>query len=393
LTGISTPRVPDRQPLWTREFAYILLTTFGLFVGYQALLVVVPLAIAAQGSSSTIWGTPRGVFLLAAVVSSLRTPLLLTRYRTRTLLVASLLLLGVPSFLHAAVDSPVSIVMLNIARGTGFGIGSVVTATVVSLGAPFTRRGEALGLFGLMSTSASVVGSVTPLALLRASSFDLVFVVIGSITLLGCVLAWQIEPVAATEGKRSRIVEVIGRPSVLLPFLTFTVTTAVYGGIVTFAPLYLSGSQLGSPLVFMFVLSTAFSVFRFYGGVFVDRVGPSSLLFVSLLCSMMGVLFLSWAPFPGASLLSGALFGSAFGVISTSSHFRLVTRVESKEYSVVNTLFNVAFTSGIGLGALIFGVIASFVGYSWMFTTAGLWINLAVLLFLVDRVLPTNVRR
>ena len=84
-----------RQTLWTRRFVYTLLTVFGMFWGYLTLLIVLPLEVADQGGSSTVVGLGTGLFMAAAVLAQLGTPRLLARYRIRTLLFLSLLLLGI----------------------------------------------------------------------------------------------------------------------------------------------------------------------------------------------------------------------------------------------------------------------------------------------------------
>lgn len=374
------------RTLWTRRFVYILLTVFGIFWSYLTLLIVLPLEIADQGGSNTAIGMGTGLFMAAAVIAQLSTPRLLARYRIRTLLFPALLLLGIPSLLQPMADSISVTFGLNLVRGVGIGIGSVVGATGVSILSPPARRGEALGLFGLATAVPGVVGPAIALALLPVFSFAGVFVGLGLTTFLACAATLPLGSLSAPAGgSQSGIIEASRQPAMLLPFLTFTAMTAVYGSILTFAPLHLMESQRGSPAMFLFVLGATYAVSRYYGGVIVDRVGPSRVLLAGLFCSMASIPLLGWASFPYASLLSGMLFGLSFGAIATSTHFRLLSRAKSHESGAANALFNVAFNAGIGIGGLLFGGVASVAGYPLMFTFAALWVSLTVAIFLIDR--------
>lgn len=362
-----------------------LLTVFGVFLGYQTLLVIVPLKLADQGAGNAMLGLGTGLLMVAAIAAQLNTPVLLGRYNIRTLLVASLLLLGLPSLLQPIVESIVFTMGLNIVRGIGIGIGSVAGATGISVLAPPARRGEALGLFGLMTTVPSIVGPVGALAVLRIYSFATVFIVLGIATLLACAATVPLKALSApAPERRARVIEVSARPAMLLPFLTFALLTSVYGAILTFGPLYLIESGRASPPVFLFVLGTAFAVSRFYGGRIVDYAGPSRLLLTGLVCSVLGLFVLGSNPFPYSPLVAGIIFGSSLGVVATSIHFRLLTRAGDAEGGVANMLFNVAFNTGMGAGGILFGGVATLTGSPLVFLLAAPWAGISVLLFYID---------
>lgn len=374
-----------RPPLWTPRLIGALLAIFGVFLGYQTLLVIVPLKLADEGVSDTMVGVGTAIFMVAAVATQLQTPALLERYRIRSLLLASLLLLGLPSLLQPIMESAAFTVLLNIPRGIGIGIGSVVGATSVSILAPAARRGEALGLFGLTTTVPSIIGPVGALALLEFTSFTAVFIVLGLATLLAFAATIPLKSLSApSRGRRVQVIEVSVRPSMLLPFLTFAIVTAIYGAILTFGPLYLIDSGQTSPPIFLFVVGATFALSRFYGGKIIDRAGPSRLLFAGLVCNVLALFILGSGLFPHAPLIAGIIFGSSLGVVATSIHFRLLARAGDDEGGVANMLFNVAFNAGMGVGGVLFGGIATATGYQTMFVLAAAWVSLSLMLFFAD---------
>lgn len=373
--------------LWTGRFAYTLVTVFGVFFGYQTLLVILPLEIADQGGSNAMVGLGTALFMLTAVLAQLSTPRLLARYNIRPLLLWALLLLGIPSFLQPMTESASVTLGLNLVRGTGIGIGSVAGATAVSLLAPPTRRGEALGLFGLMTAVPSAVGSIVALTLLQETSFAVVFVALGIFTLSAGAATLPIGPLAAPRGwERDRR----GRPPTgdAAPVPELRHGDRRLRGHLDLRVLVPDRKPAGAAIGVLLRCRHYFRRLSLLRGVIVDRIGASRVLLVGLFCGAASMLLLGWAPSYGVALAAGALFGSSLGAVATSTHFRLLSRAKEHETGEANTLFNVAFNAGIGAGGLIFGGVASVLGYASAFLAAGLWIMLAMTVYFADKESP-----
>ena len=124
------------------------LSVFG-FSGYAALLATAPLWAVNGGATAAGAGLVNGVLLAATVLAQLAVPRALASWGTGRVLVAGLLLLGVPAPAYLLSDGLGWVLGLSAVRGLGFGILTVVGSTVVAHLVPAGRRGAAIGVYGL----------------------------------------------------------------------------------------------------------------------------------------------------------------------------------------------------------------------------------------------------
>lgn len=378
---------PESPRLWTQQFAYSLVSGFGLYLGYQGLIVLTPYYVATSGSGDSTTGLVTGATMLAAATMPLAMAGLLARYDARVLLLASMLLLAVPSFLNALTTDAVVVTVLHFVRGLGFGIAATGCGTVVSMLAPPARRGAAMGWWGLTGGTTTVVGPSAGLFLADAFGFDAVFVLMGLLTLLTALPILSLKPIppVVADGSASGILWALRRVSLVLPFLVFAFAAFAYGAILTFAPLYLSSASLGSSAVFFLVLGAVFAVFRLIGGTIVDRIGAGRVFPASLALAGAALVLLASAPSTEVALAAAFVFGVGFGITATTTQVILVSRVSREGYGTANALFAVAFNGGIGVGGTLFGAVAQAAGYAAMFASTALCFAVAGILFLADR--------
>lgn len=386
--GSSQRQPASESPrLWTRQFAYSLVSGFGLYLGYQGLIVLTPYYVSTLGSDDSVTGLVTGATMLAAAAMPLAMAGLLARYDARLLLVVSMLLLAIPSFLNVLTTDPVVVTVLHFVRGLGFGIAVVGCGTVISMLAPQARRGAAMGWWGLTGGATTVVGPSASLFLAEAFGFDTVFVLMGLLTLLTAlpILRLKAMPPVPANGPASGILWGFRRMSLVLPFLVFAFAAFAYGAILTFAPLYLSGAPPGSPAVFFLVLGTVFAIFRLIGGTVVDRIGAGRVFPASLTIAGAALVLLASTPSIEVALAAAFIFGVGFGITATTTQVILISRVDREGYGTANALFAVAFNGGMGVGGTLFGVVAQAAGYASMFASTALCFVVAGILLLADR--------
>ena len=124
------------------------LSVFG-FSGYAAMLATAPLWAVNGGATAAGSGLVNGVLLAATVLAQLAVPRALVRWGTGRVLVAGLLLLGVPAPAYLLSDGLGWVLGLSAVRGLGFGVLTVVGSAVAAHLVPAARRGAAIGVYGL----------------------------------------------------------------------------------------------------------------------------------------------------------------------------------------------------------------------------------------------------
>jgi predicted MFS family arabinose efflux permease len=340
-----------------------LFVSFFTMVGFYLLLSVVPLYAERAGGGSTGAGLATAVFMFSTVLAQTWMPRILTRFGYREVLAAGLLLMGLPSFLYAPVGEVPAILAVTLARGAGFGVAIVALAALVTELAPPGRRGEALGLYGVVLTLPTIFCSALGLWLVQRFGYGPVFLIGASAPVLALVAALGISSPNRREERRDvGLLSGLRREVLLRIFLLFASCTAASGVVVTFLPLSAPGPGPFSAATALLLLGVTSTSFRWWAGRFGDRRDPRLLLAPGLVCAALGMVALSSE---GFVMLGGALlFGTGFGTLQNTTLLLIMQRVPKSEYGLGSTLWNLAFDAGTGVGAFVFGFVVGTAGFS-----------------------------
>ena len=335
-------------------------------LGFYVLLSVVPLYAEEAGGGSSGAGLATAVFMLSTVLAQVWMPRILARFGYRAVLAAGSLLLGLPALLYMPLGGVPAILAVTLVRGAGFGVAIVALATLVTELAPPGRRGEALGLYGVVLTLPSVFCAALGLWLVESFGYGPVFLLAASASLLAFAAALGISsPDRRGERGAAGFLSGLRRGPLLRIFLLFACCTAASGVVVTFLPLAAPGPRLYSAAPALLVLGVASTFFRWWSGRFGDRRDPRLLLAPGLVLAALGMATLS---LEDLALLGGALlFGAGFGTLQNATLLLTMERVAKAEYGLGSTLWNVAFDAGTGAGAFVFGLVVGAAGISLAF--------------------------
>src|SRR4029077_6364022 len=141
--GTTSGRIISRPLLVVFLFEFCSLASFDL------LLSVTPM-YAAAGAGSAAAGLVTGMLLLGTVAAELAAPLRMRRCGYRPVLATGAVLLGIPALALLSGGPLVITVTVSVVRGLGFGLTGVATGALTAA-LPPERRGEGLGLFGVVA--------------------------------------------------------------------------------------------------------------------------------------------------------------------------------------------------------------------------------------------------
>src|SRR5437868_11566990 len=150
--------IPVSRPrLVSARFAAALLSSFGALTSFYLLLSVTPMYAVSAGAGSAGAGLVTGSLMLTTVLAEFASPRLLGRFGYRAVFAAGALLLGAPAPALLLPHSMVTIIAVSIARGIGFGLSTVVIGALVAASVPAERRGEGIGLAGVVACVPAIV--------------------------------------------------------------------------------------------------------------------------------------------------------------------------------------------------------------------------------------------
>src|SRR5438552_7780619 len=188
--------IPASRPrLVSGRFAAALLSSFGALTSFYLLLSVTPMYAVSAGAGSAEAGVVTGSLMLATTAAEFASARLMRRYGYRTVFAAGALLLGGPALALLGPHSVIMIVAVSIARGLGFGLNTVVIGALVATALPPERRGEGIGLAGVVACVPAIVALPSGVWLAQNAGY-VVVIAITAISALAPLAAtpWLADP-------------------------------------------------------------------------------------------------------------------------------------------------------------------------------------------------------
>ncbi|MET9274133.1 MFS transporter [Kribbella sp. NPDC003557] len=360
------------------QFVRLLVMVFGSGLSMYLLTSVVPMYLAANGSGGVGAGLSTAAMMFSAVGVELVVPRMLARWGYQVVLAAGLVLLGAPSLVLLVSASLPVVLTVCVVRGAGLAILVVGAVALVADLAPSSRRGEALGVYGVAVGVPAVIGLPLGVYLTHVVGFGALFVLAAVASLGGLVMLIGLPARVAVEEQHVKVLGGVRRSGLLMPTLVFAAVTVAAGISVTFLPLSVASGKQSMVATALLLQAVAAPAARWLAGRYADRVGPAKLLAPVLGFAVIGAGALVFLPSAAAILIGSTCFGIGFGAAQNLTLALMYNRVDRSRYGQVSALWNLAYDGGWGLGALAFGAVVSGTGYPLAFGLTAAVVALAV---------------
>lgn len=362
--------VPDHVgPLWRlasmRRLAVV--TALG-FSSFFLTLASLPAWTVREGASRDSAGLLTAVMLGCTILTQMVLPTLQRRFGTTALLLAGLVALGAPAPLYLLSHQLGWLLAVSAVRGIGFGILTVLGALLATAVAPPTRRGEAIGIYGLSIALPNLVAVPAGTALTASGDFTLV-AILAACPLLAApfvrLLGAAAPPVPAGHD-RGEVAVAFG--AAVLPSSVLFLVTLAGGGLLTFLPIAKPHGSLAT--IALLAMGVTASVSRWCAGTIHDRTGTRLLMPGTLVAAALGMALAALALFGtgtgsgGAArvvalMLGAAIFGIGYGGMQNISQVITFDRAGPQHAVTASSVWNMAFDAGTGVGAYAVGLVAA----------------------------------
>jgi MFS family permease len=366
-----------------------MLSSLGALTSFYLLLSVTPMYAVSAGAGSAVAGVVTGSLMLATVLAEFASARLMRRFGYRVVLAAGALLLGGPALALLAPHRVVIIVAVSVVRGLGFGLSTVVVGALVATAVPPERRGEGIGLAGVVSCVPAIVALPSGVWLAENVGYPVVIVITAVSALAPLAAApWLAgragsgpEPAGEQHGG---LLASLRAGTQLRPSLVFAATTISAGVVAAFLPLA-GGVSGGVAALGLFVQALASTAGRWWAGRHGDRHGHAKLLVPGLLTAAAGMISLVWVASPVVVIAGMVLFGFGFGTSQNVTFALMIDRAPVSAYGTVSAQWNLAYDAGYGAGPAVFGLFVGHAGYPVAFALTGLLMLAALVPALADR--------
>ncbi len=370
--------------IFTRDFAFILLANFFIFLGFQMTLPTIPLFVHELDGSDRLVGIIVGIFTFSALLfRPYAGHALETKGRGFVYLSGlALFILSVGSF--GFVTSIVILILFRIIQGIGWGFSTTASGTIATDLIPPSRRGEGMGYYGLSGNIALAIGPGLGLTLVNIVSFPTLFIICAMLGLFAFLISLNIRykkidksPDKTRAARFDMIEKTAINPSILLFFITLT-----FGGIATFLPIYALEKDVAGIQLYFVVYALFLMISRVFAGRIYDLKGDLYVIPPGTVLIITAMLLLSWLPNTAVLIIAAALYGFGFGTVQPALQAWAVEKAPENRKGMANATFFSFFDLGIGVGAILFGQIAYLFNYGLIYIISACSVTITLLYYL-----------
>lgn len=359
----------SKDRLMTLSYCQILTANFLLYFGFYLLMPVLPFYLTEVFStgSATV-----GIILSCYTVAALtirpfsgylldtfaRKPLYLLSYFIFTAIFAGYLLAGTLTLFT----------ILRVAHGLAFGTVTVSGNTIVIDITPSSRRGTALGYYGLSNNIAMSVGPMTGLFLHDYYSFTTIFIWALSSCSLGFIIALMIKtppklPVKKEPISLDRFILLKGVPA----GINLLLLSIPYGMTTTYIAMYAKQIGINSGIgIFFTLMAIGMAVSRLFSGKQVDKGRITQVIWLGIIMVCICFFTLSacswimqWNDAVGKYVFFAValLLGMGFGTMFPAFNTLFVNLAPNNQRGTATSTYLTSWDVGIGIGVLSGGYI------------------------------------
>ncbi|MHB0971173.1 MAG: MFS transporter [Thermoanaerobaculia bacterium] len=367
------------QPrLWTPSYVLAIAATTAIFIGFYFLIPAVPAYASAGGASKGEVGVVVGVFSIAAIASRLLVGPRMDRIGRKLFLLAGLAMFSGLAASYVLASSLPVLIALRMVHGIGWGWITTGFASLVADLAPVTRRGEAIGYWGLAPTMAMAVGPLLGGILLFRHGFTATFLATGGFALLALLFASGIrdpKPRATADAPYGFA------SGALLPAVTLFLSSLSYGSLTAFLPVELA-EQPGRAGAFFTWFAISILLSRPFAGRLADRLGRAAIIVPGLLLSAIGTYLIGYATNPAVLPIAAVVYGVGSAGLSFPVLMALsIDRAGAGSRSMAMATVFVAYDLLIALGAALLGLVYERWGFVAMNGVGAAAVVLSLIIF------------
>jgi len=376
---VSSPILADKA------FIRATITNFFFFFSLNC-FILLPLYIEGIGGTEVEIGIVMGVYNAVGILCQPLVGPLVDAFGRRRFMLIGAGLVTLAALLATAAPSIPMLAFVRALQGVGFSAFFVANYSYVLDLTPPSRRGWALGIYGVAGLVATAVAPLIGEGMVRRMGFRPLFFLATAMAIVAAGYVWSLPrgrpggplPLAGSLWERGGLDELRHR------HMAVTLFFGLGAGVETLALFY-----------------TAFAVaaigVRVFGGRLIDTHGRRAVIVPSMfvqtgataLLALLGFLVsrTSLTPVVPVLFVAGLMSGSAHGLLYPGLAALVTDHAPETRRGVIVAMFSAVFLVGQTAGAFAFGYITHAIGYAfmWMMLTSILLIGAALSMRLVER--------
>lgn len=369
--------------LWTRNFVLMIVLNTFIFFGFQMLMPTLPGYIKQMGVTDSTVGLITGIFTISTLFVRPFAGLALDRIGRKPVLMTGLIIFIIMVVSYTFLPSIGLILLFRFIHGFGWGTTTTSTSTIVAECPPRNRFAEGMGYFGLSSSLAMALAPGIGLSFVALFDFRSLTFLSAALVATGLLLTFLLKYENVVCEVKSKERRKFYERSAVRPALLMFLINIPYGSVTSFIALYAAQRGIANIGTFFTVYAVIMLISRPLFGKLIDKFGFNFTIVPGLTLITATMLLLSRSATLPYFLVAAFLYGLGIGAVQPTLQTMAVRDVPKDRLGAANATFFTGFDAGLGFGAIIFGRIATAVGYSNMYMFASIPIIIALVLYLI----------
>ena len=349
----------SRNAAYSLQFWLLCCCSFLFFTGHYMILPELPGYLSSLGGGE-YKGYIIGLFTLTAALSRPFSGKLADKVGRIPVILFGTTVCCVCALFYPLVGSVAAFLFLRFLHGFSIGFQPTGTSAYVADIAPENRRGEAIGLFGLMGSLGVAFGPVIGSAVAHHFSVTIMFYLSSGCSLVSVLLLLKMRETLASPAPFSFSLLRIRRtelfePRVLAPAFILFLIMFPNGMVLTLMPDFSEHLGLANKGVYFTFFTGAALGTRYFAGRASDRFGRIPVLRLSLLILIVAMVSTALAASPALLLLSAVLYGITSGINSPTLYAWSIDLSEDRHRGRAMATAFFAVEAGVGAGAWLAG--------------------------------------
>ena len=378
----------DSNRLWSPAFINYGISSGILYMTQYVLVAALPIVITSELSGNDLdAGLAMTYFQIGTIVCRLFAGRLIDGFNKRVVLLLSTALFFIIMGLFNFTSSLEAIFVLRGLHGVIFALGTTVMAALAVLVLPPNRKGEGINMFAIFSNVAMVLGPAIGLYALSSYGSIALYLFLTIMTGLALVLSNSIplskelatpKPSTHKGWHISQFIEKRSLPWALMGlFIGFT-----YSGVLVFIPIELNSMGAGIwGSAFFAIFAVMIIISRPLVGKAYARYGSKYIIYPGLVLFILGLLALGIATTPLTIILTAPLLGLGYGAAQPAFQALAIQSAPIERAGVSTATYFLALDISVGAGSVILALLASAVGYQYLYMFTAIIMIVALALY------------
>ncbi|HEC2156445.1 TPA: MFS transporter [Staphylococcus delphini] len=378
-----------QEKLWSKDFIFITLTNFLMYmIHYMLIVTVTVFTINEFHTSESIGGLASGIFIIGMLIGRLASGRIVDAIQPKTVLVYGVIFSIVTVALYFVIQTLALLLIVRFIHGIAFGFSSTATGAISSRIVPEARKGEGIGYYALSVTTASAVGPFLGILFNQSFGFRSIFTLGLGVIILAFVLAVALKPLPQVEtSMKSTPLKGIGafiqKDAMPLSFVLAVIGVA-YSSVLSFLSVYTETMDLPTAAsIFFIVYAISAFVTRPFTGKIFDQHGHNAMMYPVIIIFAIGLVILSSAQGTWLIALSAIFIGIGYGTIVPSGQAIVVQQAPRHQVGLATSTFYIFLDFGAGFGPFLLGYIISMWGFQTLYVAMAILALIALVLYYV----------